>query len=66
MAGNVGDSCCGLDGGIAKEVYAELGILVVPVEQRAVGYLGTGRWSLCAHCFATLSCPLEYQGSFQE
>ena len=66
MAGNVGDGCRSLDGSIAKEVQEELGVLAVSVEQCAMDYLGSARWSVCTYYFATLSCLLEYQGSCEE
>jgi hypothetical protein len=66
VAGDVGDRCRGLDGGLTKEVQEELGILAISLKQRAVDYLGTARRSVCAGCFAALSCLLEYQGDCEE
>ena len=63
MANDVGDRCRGLDGGLAKEVQAELGILVIHLKQRAVDYLGRGRWGICADYLAALSGRPEYQRS---
>ena len=66
MAGNVGDGYRGLDGCLSKEVQAELGILVVPLEQCVVDYLGSRRWSVCADYLAGLPCLLEYERSSEE
>lgn len=40
----------GVDDRIAEKVQAELGLLVVPLEQRPLGYLGNWRRRLCADC----------------
>jgi hypothetical protein len=66
MAGNVGDSSCRLDGGLAKEVQKELGLLAVSLEQRTVGRLGSASRSICAYRPAGLSCLPEYQGNYEE
>lgn len=52
--GNNGRGC--LVHSFAKEVQEELGLLVVPFEQRAVGCLGLARPSLRADLPATMSC----------
>ena len=66
MAGDVGDGGRGLDGGVAKEVQTELGILAVPLEQFALDYLGSARSRVRSYRFADLSCFLEYQGNPEE
>ena len=66
MAGDVGDRGCGLDGGLAKEVQKELGVLVISLKQRAVDHLGTARRSICTYCIAVLSWLSEYQGNGEE
>lgn len=63
MAGDVSYRGRGVDGSFAKEVQAELGILVVYLQQRVVDYLGRRRWSVRAYCLAALSGGLEYQRS---
>jgi hypothetical protein len=66
MAGNVGDSGRSLDGGLAKEVQKELGLLAVSIKQRTVGHLGSASRSICAYRLAGLSCLPEYQGNDEE
>ena len=43
MAGDAGDGDRRVDGWFSEEVQAQLGILAVPVEQRAVDRLGCAR-----------------------
>ena len=66
MAGDVSDRGRGLDGGVAKEVQTELGILAVPLEQSTLDYLGSARSSVRAYCFADLSGFPEYSGDLEE
>ena len=47
-----GDDCHdhrGLDGWLEERLQAQLGILALPAEQRALDCLGLSRWGLCAH-----------------
>jgi hypothetical protein len=66
MAGDVGDGHRGLDGCLAEEIQAELGILAVPPKQCVVDYLGSHRWSIRSYYLADLPCVLEYQGRSEE
>lgn len=50
MAGDGYHSHRGVDDRIAEEVQAELGLLVVPLEQRSLDNLGSRRRRLCADC----------------
>ena len=54
MAGDGGDRHRRLDGCFAEKVQAQLGILAVPFEQRAVDHLGCTRPCLRAHTPAAL------------
>jgi hypothetical protein len=63
MARDGSDGCRGVDGGLAKEVQAELGILALPPEQRAVDCLGPARWRLRAYLPAALPCLPEHSRS---
>lgn len=60
MAGDGGDSHRRLDGRFAEEVQAELGILAVPFEQRAMDRMGLARQSLCPHHASGLSRVYEH------
>lgn len=43
MAGNAGHGGGGVDGRLTKEVQAQLGLLAISIEQRAVDCLGVAR-----------------------
>ena len=43
MAGDGSDRHCCMDGWVAEKVQAQLGILAVPLEQRAVDRVGLAR-----------------------
>ena len=56
MARDGGYSYCGVDGCFAEKVQAQLGILAVPVEQRALDRVGLARPRLRAHRSPGLPC----------
>ena len=62
MAGNAGHSGGGVDGRLAKEVQAQLGLLVISTKQRAVDRLGLARQGLCPDRFTGVPRGAEYPG----
>ena len=55
MAGDGGDGDRRMDGWLSEKVQAQLGILAVPVEQRAVDRLGRARSCVRTHLSPALS-----------
>ena len=66
MAGNAGHGGGGLDGRLTKEVQAQLGLLVISIEQCAVDRLGLARRGLCPDRFTGVPGDLEHQGRHEE
>lgn len=66
MAGDVGNSRRGLDGGLTKEAQAELGLLAISVEQPSVGFLGPARRGVCVDHPAARSRLHERQRSYEK
>ena len=66
MAGDARDRHRRVDGWFSEEVQAQLGILAIPAEQRAVDRVGCARPCLCANLPTALSCLSEYPGSDKE
>jgi len=66
MAGNDYHRRRRLDGRVTKKAQAELGILVVPSEQCALGYLGSGRPGMGAYRFAACARGDEYSRRREE
>lgn len=56
----------GLDDWIAKEVQAELGILVVPLEQRPLDCVGRWRRRVRANCSTVRAGGAEHKGRCEE
>src|SRR6185369_3379177 len=66
MARDAGYRHCGVDGWLAEKVQTQLGILAVPLEQRALDRLGLGRSRLRADCAAALSCLSKHPRRLEE
>lgn len=62
--GSHGHRC--VDGGLAEKVQAQLGILAIPVEQRAVDRVGLPRSGVCAHLPAGLPRLYEHSRRYKE
>lgn len=62
MAGNAGHRGGGMDGRLPKEVQAQLGLLVISIEQCAVDRLGLARPGLCPDRFTGVPRGAEYPG----
>ena len=66
MAGNGSHGRRSLDGGLAEKVQAQLGILDLPAEQRAVDRLGSPRRRVCPHLPPGLPRLYEHPRRAQE
>ena len=62
MAGNAGHGGGGVDGSLTKEVQAQLGLLVISIEQCAVDRLGLARRGICPDRFTSVPRVAEYPG----
>ena len=62
MAGHAGHGGGGVDGRFPKEVQAQLGLLVISIEQCAVDRLGMARQGLCPDRFTGVPRGAEHQG----
>ena len=66
MAGDGHHGHRGVDDWIAKEVQAELGLLVVPFEQRPLDCLGRRGRRLCANSTSVRVGGTEHKGRCEE
>jgi hypothetical protein len=60
MARDGGDGRRRLDGGFSEKVQAQLGVLALPVEQRALDRVGLARSRLRAYFAPGLPCIFEH------
>lgn len=66
MAGDGHHCHRGLDDRIAEEVQAQLGLLVVPLEQRSLDYLGSQRCRVCVNRASVCVGGIEHKGGCKE
>lgn len=66
MAGDGGDRYRRMDGWLAKEIQAELGVLAFSLKQCAVDHLGRTRSCVRIDLAATLSCVSKHQRGDEE
>lgn len=66
MAGDARHGHRRVDGGLATEVQAQLGILALPSEQRSMDCLGRWSWCVCVDCSAIRTGSAKYARRCEE
>jgi hypothetical protein len=66
MARDVSDGHRRLDGGVAKKVQTQLGVLAFSPQQRVMDFVGPSRSCLCVDSFAGMPGSSQHQGCVEE